>query len=96
MNREISRVADVHLTDEIARWNKSLLTPSTATGEGIAVKQIRISKHHRPDTWALEPLPADPRDPDIVRAKQLARRSRPAGAATRARGAEPDRGECRA
>lgn len=61
-------------------------------GEGIAVKQIRISKHHRPASWALEPLPADPRDPDIVRAKQLARRSRPPGDATRARGAEPDRG----
>jgi hypothetical protein len=47
------------------------------------MRQIRVSKRHRPSTWRLdpqEPLPLDPRDPDIVRAKELDRRS------TRARG----------
>jgi hypothetical protein len=44
--------------------------------EGAAMKQLRITKRHRPDDWRLEPLPLDPRDPDIVRAKELARRSR--------------------
>jgi len=38
--------------------------------------QIRITKRRRPDGWWLEPLPVDPRDPDIVRAKELARRAR--------------------
>jgi len=38
--------------------------------------QIRITKRRRPDDWWLEPLPVDPRDPDIVRAKELARRAR--------------------
>ncbi len=42
------------------------------------MRQIRISKRHRPGGWRLEPLPADPRDPDIVRVKELARRSRAA------------------
>jgi hypothetical protein len=37
--------------------------------------QIRITKRRRPDDWRLEPLPLDPRDPDIVRAKELARRA---------------------
>ena len=41
--------------------------------------QIRITKRRRPDDWRLEPLPLDPRDPDIVRAKEIARR---AGTAT--------------
>jgi hypothetical protein len=40
------------------------------------MKQLRITKRHRPDDWRQEPLPLDPRDPDIVRAKELARRSR--------------------
>ena len=40
------------------------------------MKQLRITKRHRPDDWRLEPLPLDPRDPDIVRAKELTRRSR--------------------
>ena len=40
------------------------------------MKQLRITKQRRPDDWGLEPLPLDPRDPDIVRAKELARRSR--------------------
>jgi hypothetical protein len=40
------------------------------------MKQIRITKRHRPAGWRLEPLPLDPRDPDIVRAKELDRRSR--------------------
>ena len=42
------------------------------------MRQIRISKQHRPGAWRLdqqEPLPLDPRDPDIVRAKELARRT---------------------
>ena len=43
------------------------------------MRQIRISKRSRPgarrrDLLAQDPLPLDPRDPDIVRAKQLARR----------------------
>ena len=42
------------------------------------MKQIRISRRHRPGGWRLDPLPEDPRDPDIVRAKALARRARPA------------------
>lgn len=41
------------------------------------MRQIRISKHQRPATWWQEPLPPDARAPDIVRAKQLARRARP-------------------
>jgi len=41
------------------------------------MKQIRMTKTKkcRPDDWQLEPLPLDPRDPDIMRAKQLARRT---------------------
>ena len=46
------------------------------TCEGAAMRQLRITKRHRPDDWRLEPLPLDPRDPDIVKAKELARRSR--------------------
>jgi len=38
--------------------------------------QIRITKRRRPGDWRLEPLPLDPRDPDIVCAKELARRAR--------------------
>ena len=41
--------------------------------------QIRITKRRRPDDCRLElelePLPLDPRDPDIVRAKEIARRA---------------------
>ena len=44
--------------------------------KGTAMTQIRITKRRRPDDWRLEPLPLDPRDPDIVRAKELARRAR--------------------
>jgi len=40
------------------------------------MRQIRMTKRRRPDDWQLEPLPLDPRDPDIVRAKELARRAR--------------------
>ena len=36
---------------------------------------------HRPGGWRLDPLPEDPRDPDIVRAKALARRTRPSSSA---------------
>jgi hypothetical protein len=52
--------------------------------------QIRITKRRRPDDWRLEPLPLDPRDPDIVRAKEIARR---AGAGTQpsGRGGRPSR-----
>jgi len=44
------------------------------------MRQIRVSKRHRPgsgrlDQLSQEPLPLDPRDPDIVRAKELARRA---------------------
>jgi hypothetical protein len=39
------------------------------------MKQIRMTRRRRPDDWQLEPLPLDPRDPDIVRAKELARRA---------------------
>jgi hypothetical protein len=56
------------------------------------MNKIRISKRHRPASRRLEPLPADTRDHDIVRAKQLANRSRPSGGAPHARNAEPDRG----
>jgi hypothetical protein len=49
--------------------------------------QFRITKRRRPDDWRLEPLPLDPRDPDIVRAKEIARRARtgtsPSGGAGR-------------
>ena len=39
------------------------------------MKQIRISKQHRPARKWQEPLPLELRDPDVVRAKQLARRT---------------------
>ena len=39
------------------------------------MRQVQISKRHRPARAWLEPLPSDARDPDIVRAKQLARRA---------------------
>lgn len=42
------------------------------------MRQIRVSKQPRSARPAPEPLPLDPRDPDIVRAKQLARRPGPA------------------
>lgn len=37
------------------------------------MKQARTSKRRRPADQPAELLPLDPRDPDIVRAKQLAR-----------------------
>ncbi len=40
------------------------------------MRQIRMTKRRRADDWRPEPLPLDPRDPDIVRAKELARRTR--------------------
>jgi hypothetical protein len=40
------------------------------------VKQIQVSKRHRASDWWQDPLPADPRDPDIVRVKEQDRRSR--------------------
>jgi hypothetical protein len=39
------------------------------------MRQIRMTKRRRPEDWRPEPLPLDPRDPDIVRAKELARRA---------------------
>jgi hypothetical protein len=49
-----------------------------AARQAAKVKQIQVSKRQRPSGWRLDPLPADPRDPDIVRAKELDRRSRTA------------------
>jgi len=47
--------------------------------EVVSMRQIQISKRTRPsarrrDLLAEDPPPLDPRDPDIVRAKELARR----------------------
>jgi hypothetical protein len=39
------------------------------------MKQIRISKQDRRTRTWLEPLPLELRDPDVVRAKRLARRA---------------------
>ena len=54
------------------------------------MRKIRISKRHDPAQRRLEPLPLDPRDRDIVRAKRLARRLPLPGIAVRARGVRPD------
>ena len=40
------------------------------------MRQIRITKRRRTERWWLEPPPLDPRDPDIVRAKELDRLNR--------------------
>ena len=58
--------------------------------------QSRITKRRRTDDWRLEPLPLDPRDPDIVRAKEIARRARagtppPGGAGRPSRAGRPGR-----
>ncbi|HZC69272.1 MAG TPA: hypothetical protein VE442_01130 [Jatrophihabitans sp.] len=37
------------------------------------MRQVRITKLRRSAERTLEPLPLDPRDPDIVRTKRLAR-----------------------
>jgi hypothetical protein len=39
------------------------------------MRQIRISKQNRPARKELEPLPLELRDPDVVRAKHLARQA---------------------
>jgi hypothetical protein len=39
------------------------------------MRQVQIGKRHRHARVWPEPLPADARDPDIVRAKQLARQA---------------------
>jgi hypothetical protein len=39
------------------------------------MRQIRRSKRQRPAGRWPEPLPPDARDPDIIRARQLARRA---------------------
>ena len=41
------------------------------------MRQVRTSKRRRPAGEPAEPLPLDPRDPDIVRAKQLTRSQSP-------------------
>jgi hypothetical protein len=42
------------------------------------MKQIHRAKRHRgPASGRQEPLAADPRDPDIVHAHRITRRSRP-------------------
>jgi hypothetical protein len=51
------------------------------------MRQIRVTKRPRPQGWRLDPLPLDPRDLDIVRAKELDRRSRALTSRTAARGA---------
>jgi hypothetical protein len=46
--------------------------------EELAVKRIRIDRHRarRERPWS-EILPPDPRDPDVVRVKALARAAQP-------------------
>jgi len=46
------------------------------------MRQIRINKRQRPARGRPEPLAPDARDPDIARAKQLARRTGAAGRRT--------------
>jgi len=48
------------------------------------MSQVQISKRHRPARVWPEPLPPGARDPDIVRAKQLARPGHPIPDAVRA------------
>lgn len=106
-DREIGYMADVRRAAAVARRYQyhqpqpgigarsaqgPLRAPATTTQGESHVNKIRISKRHRPASGPLEPLPADPRDRDIVRAKQLAVRSRPPGATPRARDAEPGQG----
>jgi hypothetical protein len=55
------------------------LQPAGRPREVVSMRQVQLSKRHRPaasrlDLLSREPLPLDPRDPDIVRAKELARR----------------------
>ena len=65
---------------------------STACADGANgdMKRIRIDrpKIRRERLW-LDDLPADPRDPDVVRAKALARAREAAGSAEAGR--RPDR-----
>lgn len=56
------------------------------------MRQIRVNKRRRPAGRWPEPLSLDLRDSDILRAKQLASRSRRPGAAGRARSVQPGRG----
>jgi hypothetical protein len=62
------------------------------TGAGEDMKRIRTdrTKIRRERPW-LEELPADPRDPDVVRAKALARARPAAGSAEADRVPEHDR-----
>ena len=57
------------------------VTTETQDHRRRAMSQIRITKQRRTaDTRQrrqAEPLPLDPRDPDITRAKQLQRKRRP-------------------
>ena len=41
------------------------------------MRQIRVSKRKHAADQHVEPIRLDPRDPDIVRAKQYARHPRP-------------------
>jgi hypothetical protein len=50
--------------------------PTHPAGE-LQMRQIRLSKRRYQARSRLEPLPLDARDPDIVRAKQLARHACP-------------------
>jgi hypothetical protein len=63
----------------------------------VSVRQIRVSKRHhrgagRLDLLSGDPLPLDPRDPDIVRAKELARRAARGERPARPTGREPAAG----
>src|SRR5262249_26510291 len=60
------------------RWDVVTYEGPGYCAEGTAMRQIRMTKRRRPDDWRLEPGPLDPRDPDIVRAKELDRRTRTA------------------
>jgi hypothetical protein len=54
------------------------------------MKQIQKAKRHRgPASGRQEPLPADPRDPDIVNAHQITRRSRRPGPGRQRPGSHP-------
>jgi len=50
------------------------------------MRQIRVTKRPRPREWYAEPLSLDPHDPDIVRAKEFARRAGSAAARARRAG----------
>lgn len=63
--------------DRLRRGSELTAVDAPHQAEGFPMKQVRINKQHRPAREWLEPLPPDARDPDVVRAKQLARRADP-------------------